>query len=184
MKALDLYLQRRRIAQARRYIPRGARVLDVGCGDGTLFTQLAGHVAGGIGVDPTLTDDVETPCFKLLRGRFPDVVPRGERFDAITMLAVLEHIPEAEHTALVQGCLDLLKDGGRVLITVPHQFVDKILELLMALRLIDGMAVEEHHGFEPENTPKIFGRGDLQLLAHRRFQLGLNNLFAFERRSA
>jgi hypothetical protein len=60
--------------------------------------------------------------------------------------------------------------------------VDRLLDILLHLRLAHGMAVEEHHGFNPRSVPEIFGsRGELLLIRHRKFQLGLNNLFVFEK---
>ncbi|HEY7819578.1 MAG TPA: hypothetical protein VIG29_15255, partial [Vicinamibacteria bacterium] len=54
---------------------------------------------------------------------------------------------------------------------------------LKFLRLIDGMALDEHHGFEPSDTPAIFSGFGLRLVRRRKFQLGLNNLFVFQRES-
>lgn len=59
--------------------------------------------------------------------------------------------------------------------------MDDILRWLSASKLIDGMSLEEHYGFEIENTVELFCE-PLFRLAHRStFQLGLNNLFVFER---
>ena len=181
MKALDRILQRWRIAQARRFIARGSTVLDVGCADGVLFERLHDRIAGGVGVDPTLTADVERPGYRLIAGNFPDDVP-AERFDAITMLAVLEHLRPDDRAAVAAACGRLLEPGGRVIATVPHPVVDRILVLLRALRLVDGMSMEEHHGFDPRLVPGIFARPAWEPVARRRFQLGLNTLFVFERR--
>ena len=61
---------------------------------------------------------------------------------------------------------------------------ERILEVLKGLRLIDGMSLEEHHGYEVGHTATIFGPPDFRLVRHRRFQLGLNHLFVFERQTA
>ena len=102
-------------------------------------------------------------------------------FDAITMLAVLEHITPDQHFALVSGCARLLRQGGQLIITVPSPAVDHILAVLTTIRLVDGMSLEQHHGFEPHQTADIFCAHGFQPIAHHRFQLGLNNLFVFQR---
>ena len=81
------------------------------------------------------------------------------------------------------GCARFLKPGGRLIITVPAAAVDHILAVLKFLRLIDGMSLEEHHGYDVRQTPEIFSVGSTSelLCAQKRFQLGLNNLFVFER---
>ena len=180
MKYLDGVLQRWRIRKARPFIPPGARLLDIGSADGVMFSALGSHIAGGIGIDPTLPENQTFGNCSLIRGIFPRDLPPMEPFDAITMLAVLEHIPAHHYDGLRQGCLKFLKPGGRVIITVPAPAVDKILVLLQSLRLIDGMSLHEHHGFRVSQTTEIFASPDFALLKHASFQLGLNNLFVFE----
>jgi 2-polyprenyl-3-methyl-5-hydroxy-6-metoxy-1,4-benzoquinol methylase len=72
------------------------------------------------------------------------------------MLAVLEHIPEPQQRPLAESCARFLKPAGVLVITTPSPRVDRILNLLLALRLIDGMSLEEHYGFDPRQTPALF----------------------------
>jgi 2-polyprenyl-3-methyl-5-hydroxy-6-metoxy-1,4-benzoquinol methylase len=181
VKALDRALQRWRIAVAAPWIPSGARVLDVGCADGALFDLLRDRVAGGVGIDPDAPATHVRDGVRLVRGVFPADAP-DERFDAITMLAVVEHLLASSYEAVGDAAARLLNDGGRLIVTVPEPVVDRIVELLRQLRLVEGMSLEEHHGFATAQTRDIFERAGLRLVRHRRFQLGLNNLFVFERR--
>lgn len=183
MTGLDRFLQRWRIRVAARHLPAGARVLDVGCFDGALFRVLDGQLGAGIGVDPLATPGRLGARFELRRGSFPDAVAGEAPFDAITLLAVLEHVPEAALAEFAAACHRLLVCGGRVVATVPSPRVDRILAVLLSLRLIDGMSLEEHHGFVPARAASVFDRAGLPLLRHRRFQLGLNHLFVFEKRA-
>jgi 2-polyprenyl-3-methyl-5-hydroxy-6-metoxy-1,4-benzoquinol methylase len=104
-----------------------------------------------------------------------------EPFDAVTMLAVLEHFPTSAHAPLAEGCRRFLKPGGQVIITVPSPRVDAILAVLQKLWLVHGMSLEEHHGYEVRQTAEIFSPPHFQLACHRTFQCGLNNLFVFQK---
>jgi hypothetical protein len=99
------------------------------------------------------------------------------------MLAVLEHVPREVQPVLARDIHTWLRPGGRLIITVPSPMVDRILDVLRALRLVDGMSLEQHFGFDPSETPQVFGGAGLTLVAHETFQLGLNHLFVFERPS-
>lgn len=182
MKPLDRLLQRWRIARAAPFIPKGSRVLDVGCHGGALFRQLASRLSAGVGIDP-LADSANTlgPEFRLVCGTFPGALPVSEPFDTVTCLAVLEHVPAEERHDFVAECAARLKVGGRLIITVPAPAVDGLLSWLLRLRLVEGIALEQHHGFEPARTLPLAAAAGLELEAHHRFQLGLNNLFVFRK---
>jgi SAM-dependent methyltransferase len=181
LTGLDRYLQRRRIAMASRYIWSGARVLDIGSYDGDLFAVLS-FLRDGVGVDPDADPSRQLPNATLVRGYFPEALPVGDaRFEVITMLAVLEHIPLEKQPSLARDCWAHLHPGGRVIITVPSPSVDKILVVLTALRLVKGMALEQHYGYDVTQTEALFEAAGFRLLKRQRFQLGLNNLFVFER---
>lgn len=181
MKALDRYLQNVRINKAKKFIKQGDTVLDIGSVDGVMFEALRGTISKGFGIDPTLTQQVETPLYTLIPGYFPEVSPQGVQYDVITLLAVLEHIPSQLQKELANNCFNYLKPGGRVIITVPSPQVDTILAILTTLKLIDGMSLEEHYGYDPAQTIHLFTAPQFKLVCKQRFQLGLNNLFVFEK---
>jgi 2-polyprenyl-3-methyl-5-hydroxy-6-metoxy-1,4-benzoquinol methylase len=181
MKALDRFIQRWRMRQAMRFIPSRARVIDVGAHEGELFLALGDRLDRGYGIEPLRQADLTAANFTVVPGFFPAVRPAAGGWDAVTMLAVLEHVPTREQPALAAACHDLLKPGGRVIITVPAKAVDHILAALRFLRLIDGMSLEEHYGFEPQDTLTIFAAPGFRLRHRSRFQGGLNHLFVFER---
>ncbi|MDQ6858202.1 MAG: class I SAM-dependent methyltransferase [Chloroflexota bacterium] len=182
MKVADRVLQRWRIAVAAPWIPRGARVLDVGCADGALFSVLRGKIGGGVGLDPNAPLSAGPDGVRYVRGIFPADAP-DEQFDTVTMLAVIEHLPEASHAAIGEAAARLLREGGRLIATVPDPAVDGIVHVLQRLGVAEGMQVHEHHGFVAARSRAIFEPAGFRLLTHRHFQLGLNNLFVFERRA-
>jgi hypothetical protein len=70
-----------------------------------------------------------------------------------------------------------------LIITVPDARVDRILDVLSALRLIsdDDMKAHEHHGFDARATRALLEPAGFRLVRHEAFQFGLNNLFVFEK---
>jgi len=181
LKAIDRLLVFWRIAKATPFIPPGGRVLDVGSADGALFRSRAMRHSKGVGIDPQLARSVELGDHRLIAGAFPDDLDDAGPFEAITMLAVLEHLSADELKRVRDACLRLLAPGGVIVATVPSPRVDAILHRLMKLRLIAGMAVHEHHGLDPEAVPSTFTCDGLRLTTRRTFQFGLNNLLVFTR---
>jgi 2-polyprenyl-3-methyl-5-hydroxy-6-metoxy-1,4-benzoquinol methylase len=181
VKYLDRVLQRWRIQAVLPYIKSSDRVLDVGAGSGELFSHLS-QCREYVGVDPTVqTEQILGPNAKLLPGAFPDTLTTRGQFDVVCVLAVFEHVPVAEKDAFAHACARSLVPSGLLLVTVPSRFVDYVLIVLRSVRLLDGMSLEEHHGFDHRLTPAIFGGASFSLIEHRRFELGLNHLFVFRR---
>ncbi len=170
-------------AQAMRFIPDSARVIDIGAHEGELFVALGPRLQEGFGIEALRKEPLTAGNFTIVSGFFLASHPPAGGWNAVTMLAVLEHAPTKEQSALAAACHELLKPGGRVIITVPSKAVDHILAVLRFLRLIDGMSLEEHYGFEPADTERIFGAPGFRLLHRSTFQAGLNYLFVFERGS-
>ena len=75
MKMLDRVLQNWRIDKVRPYLRSGGRVLDIGCADGALFRRQP-DLGVYIGMDPALKQPLDAPPVRLIRGLFPDDLPR------------------------------------------------------------------------------------------------------------
>jgi SAM-dependent methyltransferase len=103
------------------YAP-GYRILEVGCGTGHVLRALEDCCAGA---DVTGIDQFQEALDIAARGVRRARLIRGdlfsikadERFDLIGMFDVLEHIPDDE--AAVRRAYELLRPGGRYLLTVP-----------------------------------------------------------------
>jgi len=172
-----------RIRKARRELPPGARVLDIGTHDGTLFLLTS---ARGVGIDPELAAVTSIPGVTLVKGSFPEdlsELPDGS-FDAVVALAVVEHVPESELPIWAEAISRLVVPSGPLIMTVPAPAVDTILHVLMRLKLVDGMEAHQHHRFKLSNLDYIFTAPLWQRAKHRTFQLGLNHLYVFERSPA
>jgi len=97
------------------------RVLEVGCGTGALLYDLAERGYDGVGVE--LSAKARSIAHQVLaddgRFRIESEVPRhaAQSFDLLIAFEVLEHIED--DVAALASWLELLKPGGRVLISVP-----------------------------------------------------------------
>lgn len=180
-KPLDSFLEYLRFTKVEPYIPIGSRLLDVGTGDGKFLRYLNDNLHSGIGIDSHLTQTVEFGSCCLMPGYFPNDFIRDETFDVITMLAVVEHIPMHVLPSVADACWKYLNPEGRLIITVQHPRVEKLLNLLKALKIVEGFSIHEHYGFNPECLPEIFNRW--KLVKRERWGFGCNNLFIFEKSS-
>lgn len=182
MKLIDVILQNWRIKKAIKFIKYNSNVLDIGAFDSSLFDKLGKNLNFGIGIDP-LISPIKNNKFELIKGHFPiDLKNNNVKFDAVVMLAVLEHIPENIINDFSASISSQTISGGRLIITVPDVKVDLILNFLLNLKLIDGMSLDEHHGFDVNKTVEIFECYEFKLIHRSKFQLGLNNLFVFEKK--
>lgn len=99
-----------------RTLPRGAKVLDVGCGMGTFLERCKERfVCTGNDISTTWTSWVgKSNDIEIVAGDFV-TAPFGERkFDGITMIALLEHLDDPDQ--VLRKCLHLLNDGGVLLL--------------------------------------------------------------------
>ncbi len=179
MRALDRVLQHWRIRKAAPWVRKGDRLLDVGCFDDSLIVRVRDRISGAVGVDPVI-EEGQRDGVQLIRGHFPEDTSFADgEFDCVAMLAVFEHVDDPE--AMAMECARVLGSNGRVVMTVPHPFVDRILHALIKLKLLDGMEAHAHHGFDVSKTESFFSAAGFDLRKRRRFQLGLNNLFVFDK---
>ncbi|WP_287153227.1 class I SAM-dependent methyltransferase [Candidatus Solincola tengchongensis] len=96
------------------------RFLDLGCGTGSILQALEGlGEATGMDLSEKALEFAATRTrARLLRGSVPeDLHGLRERFDAVLMLDLLEHLDEDKKA--VAAAADLLVDGGILLLTVP-----------------------------------------------------------------
>lgn len=183
MKFADRLLRFWRVNLALRYMPKSAHnVFDIGCDDGYLLKRLLPITRKQDGIDPRLTIESIGIHSELIKGVFPSSIHKEQlngTYDAIFALAVFEHFSECDLRESACAISRMLSRDGRLIVTVPHPFVDRILDCLLWMKLIDGQALEEHHRFDPSTLTSYFS-DFLELADHKRFQLGLNNIFVFK----
>ncbi|MCQ3978211.1 MAG: hypothetical protein DPW09_32700 [Anaerolineae bacterium] len=178
---MDYALQRWRSKMAESYVQPGDTLLDIGCYDGLFLARVQNKVARAVGVDRILPDVLISQVQRqLLISDVTQGLPFPScYFDIVALLAVLEHLQN--NKAVVREIGRVLRPGGRVVLTVPGNEVDRVLEWLIKLGLADGMSLEEHHGYQAKDTPHLFESQGFALQNWQRFQWGLNNLFVFQK---
>jgi cyclopropane fatty-acyl-phospholipid synthase-like methyltransferase len=145
---------------ARDYIcPRtGDRILDIGCGPGTMAPYLAGSEYVGF--------DASEEYIDWARSRFPQmrfVCQRVSRynlaernyFDIVLALGVLHHLDDDEALTLFQIARDALKPGGK-LVTIDGVYTDDQPHVVKYLLSRDrGRFVRSEAGYR-ELASKVF----------------------------
>jgi SAM-dependent methyltransferase len=160
-------------------------VLDVGCG----LTDLPGRLPEYVGCDRN-RDVLAAQREKfpkrdffewdIGRGAAPTALQARAPFEAILLLAVLEHA--ADPAAILSRLFPLLSPGGRVIATTPHPVGRWPLEIGAALGLLSSHAHEEHEGLLSRKDLEMAGRAaGLPSIAYRRFLFGMNQLAVFSR---
>jgi 2-polyprenyl-3-methyl-5-hydroxy-6-metoxy-1,4-benzoquinol methylase len=106
----------------RSFCPQGA-VLDVGCSTGAFLYQLTNrhpNAYEGVGMDVTSAalDHAESKGVRVQRGSFLDHDFGAQRFDAVTLWAVVEHLVQPK--LFLSQAVRVLQPGGYCFILVPN----------------------------------------------------------------
>lgn len=106
-----------------RFIPRGARVLDVGCSTanfGAALQKMRDCVVVGIDISD---EDIAEAQTKISAAYVRDITQPGSlealgTFDVIIFADVLEHLVDPREA--LRACKALLSEGGYVVYSIPH----------------------------------------------------------------
>jgi|GEM_PF-2329841 len=99
-------------------LPPGAKVLDVGCGNGEFLAAAAeaGFEAHGIDISEAAAEMCRARGLRAVSGDFLSA-PTEAPFDAITMWDVIEHLPDP--VSFVRRAVELLRPGGVLVMKTP-----------------------------------------------------------------
>lgn len=103
-----------------RHAPPGGygAILDVGCGDALFLDELARFGAPeGLEVEERLLTPASRERWTIHTRPFDDGFEPGRRYGLLSMLDVLEHLPD--DAAALRRAHDLLEPGGTLLLTAP-----------------------------------------------------------------
>nr|MBA4405233.1 hypothetical protein [Nanoarchaeum sp.] len=118
-------------------IPKGRRILDIGCSSGNVTIRYARKAQPGSYI---LGVDIDSELIGVANGylgkesaqvrditRFvdlpvEDIHEEPESFDTITATEFFEHIVHSEHQRIMEHSLKFLKQNGSMIISVPNRF--------------------------------------------------------------
>ena len=106
-------------------LPKGAQVLDVGCGPGNTLT-LFQKIHPGVnfwGTDLYLSKQNETnDSIQIVQADFTNNIPfKKESFDLVTCYFVLEHIETKDIDKFCNNLLSVIKPGGHIFLVFPNE---------------------------------------------------------------
>jgi 2-polyprenyl-6-hydroxyphenyl methylase/3-demethylubiquinone-9 3-methyltransferase len=150
--------------------PKGARpldelaILDVGCGGGVLSEPLARLGARVTGLDPAPTNIAVAKRHAERSGIAVDyrsdtveeVAARGERFDVVLAMEVVEHVPDVP--AFTKACAGAVKPGGMLVMATINRTLRAFALAIVGAEYVLGWLPKGTHQWEKFVTPEELTR--------------------------
>lgn len=140
-----------RAQRANKLIPsnlRKGRILDVGCGS---FPYFLAHTSfqekfaiDQIPLSSNTASELKIESFTLDLEIEPHLPFEGNFFEAITLLAVVEHLDPSLMAKLFKEVYRVLKPGGMVILTTPAAWSDGLLKFMARISLVSAEEIHEH----------------------------------------
>lgn len=127
---------------------RAGRLLDIGCGSHPYFLSRT-RFAEKLGVDRIQGPGWNSAGADLRLMGFDidtqDALPfESASFDAVTMLAVFEHVRKDRLKLILDEIHRVLRPGGRFVMTTPAGWTGPLLRMMKCVRLVSAEEIEEH----------------------------------------
>ena len=140
-----------RAQRANKLIPsslRTGRILDIGCGSYPYFlahTSFAEKFAiDQIPLPQQTAAELRIESFTLDLEIKPRLPFQDNFFEAVTLLAVVEHLDPAHMAALFKEIYRVLKPSGQVILTTPAAWSDGLLKFMSRINLVSAEEIHEH----------------------------------------
>lgn len=124
-------------AHVLKLVPKGAKVLETGAGAGSItrpLVELNQCKMTALEVDPSYEERLRSLCDRVV---FSDLNQIGwserafqsERFDAVVIADVLEHLIDPDNT--LKEVVGLITEGGSIVMSIPHVANNAIIACLL-----------------------------------------------------
>ena len=166
-------------------IPNNSTILDIGCGTSARFLKtISPKIKQGFGVDFKV-ENATYGNIKTTQLKLDDRLPFGDSsFDAVTMLAVLEHIENEKQ--ILKEIDRVLVPGGKLILTVPSTRAKPVLEFLAyKLKIVNEAEIRDHKRYYDRTKLKkvLIEAIEFEQFSHQYFQLWMNNFCTVVKRS-
>jgi SAM-dependent methyltransferase len=142
-------------------LPAGARVLDLGCGNGAKISRLADRFAV-LGMDISERQlelaRAAVPGAEFVHADFAELELPAETFDAVTALYSLVHVPREEQSVLLGRIRSWLKPGGLFLASMSHVGGEDRIDEWLGVEMF-------FSGFDAETNRRLVRQAGFELLA-------------------
>jgi SAM-dependent methyltransferase len=178
---LEGFLSKKRSDLARHKLTGSAvtSILDIGCGSDPLFLKST-SVDERFGVDRLVPDTASDGPVRIAIadvGALPVLPFKDESFDAVTMLAVLEHLPPDSVPKLLDDIYRVLKNKGVFVLTTPPPRTNHLLKLFAKVRIVSPEEIDEHErAYTIRDIKGLFARSKFEdrHAESGTFELGMN----------
>jgi len=125
-------------------IPNQRRILDIGCGNYPLFLK-KNKFKEKFGIDKIISKkNINIKLISYDIEKRNDLPFANNYFDAITMLAVIEHIKPDKLISTFKEIKRILRNNGIFVITTPAGWTDKLLKQLSKFYLVSPQEIAGH----------------------------------------
>lgn len=151
----EVFLARQRARKANNLISKElgrGKILDIGCGSYPFFL-VSTKFKEKYGIDPSVNvglvknKNIYLSKEDVSRNKLPF---KDNYFDAITMLAVFEHIEQDKLNFVLGEIRRVLKKNGVFIITTPASWADKLLHFMANFGFISSEEIHEHKHNHPK----------------------------------
>jgi len=152
------------------------KLLDIGCGDNQLIKLYKGE---GIGVDV-----YDFGGNALIVKDSSNIPFKDKSFDTISFIACLNHIPISKRIKTLREANRLLKDNGRIVMTMINPLIGFIrhkLDYWDPDQHKRGVKQGEEMGLSHKYIISLMKKVDFVLVKRKKFIFNLNNLYIFKK---